>query len=334
MYYLLGICLGLAALLAINVLATMMAATLWRFIKRYARLWSALTRAKFLLVLRVWPPICSLLTVTMLLLPAYIIYEPRQSGEAISAKLALLTLISVFGIALAAWRGAASWAATRRLVSVWMMDAEALSLEGVLVPAYRIKHQFPVIAVVGALRPKLFIASQLFETLSPEEIAAAVRHEIGHLFACDNLKRPVMRACCDVLALVPCGRSLDSAWKEAAEAAADEFTARADRAQGALALASAIIKIARQIPQGTSPALPAGAFLIAEAGDDIARRIRQLVRLAEVDLPPRRPGTLLLCHGIGVPLCAVLIALTLLIMQTDLLHRSHVVIEQLVHALR
>lgn len=334
MYYLLGICLALAALLAINVLATVIAATLWRFIERPARLWSALTRAQFLLALRVWPPVCSLLTVTTLLLPAYILYEPRQSGEVVSAKLSLLALISLFGVALAAWRGAASWVSTRRLVSDWMKDAEALSLEGLPVPAYRIKHPFPVIAIVGAIRPRLFIASQLFETLSPEELAAALRHEIGHLSAWDNLKRPVIRACCDVLTLIPCGRSLDRAWKEAAEAAADEFTARADRAQGALALASAIIKIARQIPQGKSPALPAGAFLIAEAGDDITRRIRQLVRLAEIELPSRRSGTFLLHPGIGAPLYAVLIVLTLLSMRTDILHRSHVVIEQLVHALR
>jgi Peptidase family M48 len=334
MYYLLGTCLALATLLAVNALGSLMSAVLWRSVKRASRGWSAAARARFLFALRVLPPLCSLLAVITLLLPAYIIYEPRQSAEVVSAKLALPALISVFGIVLAVWRGAASWAATRRLVNDWMSHAEPVHLEGVAVPAYRIKHPFPVIALVGATRPRLFIASQLFETLSAEEMSAAVSHEMGHLTAYDNLKRPLMRACCDVLPLIPFARSIDREWKAAAEAAADEFTVRADRAQEALALASAIIKIARQIPKGTSPALPAGAFLIAEAGDDIARRIRQLVRLAERETPSGRSGTLGFHHGNRTLLCVALAALTLLITQTNILLGSHVVIEQLVSALR
>src|ERR1051325_5129387 len=334
MYYLLGACLALAALFAANALCSLLSATLWRFVKSGARRWSASARASFLLALRVLPPLLSLLSVTALLLPAYIIYEPRQSGEALSAKLILPALVSLYGIVLAVWRGGASWAGTRRLVSDWMKDAEAVALAGVPVPAYRIRHPFPVIALVGAMRPRLFIASQLFETLNPEEMSAAIRHEIGHLSAYDNLKRPVMRACCDMLAPVPCGRALDRAWKEAAEEAADEFTENGDRAPGALAVASAIIKIARQIPGGASRALPAGAFLIAEAGDDIARRVRQLVRLAEIETPPRRTGALLLRHGTSALLCSVLLALTFLIMQTGILPGSHALIEKLVYALR
>jgi Zn-dependent protease with chaperone function len=334
MYYLLGACLALAALFAVNALASLLSAALWSFIRRASRRWTASALARFLFALRVLPPLCSFLFVALLLLPAYILYEPRQSAEVVGAGLALPALISVFGIMLAVWRGAASWAATRRLVNDWMSHAEVVSLDGVSIPAHRIEHRFPVIALVGAIRPRLFIASQLFETLSPEEMSAALSHEMGHLSARDNLKRPVMRACCDLLPLIPCVRSIDRAWKEAAEASADEFTARAHRAQGALALASAIIKIARQIPQGTSPALPAGAFLIAEAGEDIARRIRQLVRLAEREAPPRSSGTLVLHHGIRTLLCVALAALTLLIMQTNILLRSHLVLEHLVSALR
>jgi Zn-dependent protease with chaperone function len=334
MYYLLGACLTFAALFAANALCSLLSATLWRFVKRGAQRWSASARASFLLALRVLPPLLSLLSVTTLLLPAYLIYEPRQSGEALSVKLALPAFVSLFGMMLAVWRGAASWAATRRLVGDWMKDAEAVALAGVPVPAYRIRHPFPVIALVGAMRPRLFIASQLFETLNAEEMAAAIRHEIGHLSAYDNLKRPLMRACRDLLAPIPCGRSLDLAWKEAAEEAADEFTASVDRAHGALALASAIIKIARQIPGGASRAMPAGAFLIAEAGDDIARRVRQLVRLAEIEEPRRRTGALAVRPGISFLICSALLALTFLILRTDILFGSHALIENLVHALR
>jgi hypothetical protein len=82
----------------------------------------------------------------------------------------------------------------------------------------------------------------------------------------DNLKRALMRACRDVLVIVPCGRILDRDWSEVAEAAADEHAARAG-ATVALDLASALIKIARLIPEGVKPTMPAGAFLIDDNYD-------------------------------------------------------------------
>ncbi|HEX8922006.1 MAG TPA: M48 family metalloprotease, partial [Pyrinomonadaceae bacterium] len=234
MYYLLGISLALAALLTINAVASLMGAIVWRVLKRRANRWSAHTRALFLFTLRTLPPAASFICVVILLLPAYLAHEPHASGEVVSAKMAALALVSVFGIMLAIHRGLASWRATRRLVNDWLRNAESVRLEGVSIPVYRIKHAFPVIAIVGALRPRLFIASQLFDALTKDELAAALAHERGHLATLDNLRRPVVRACCDVLSIVPSGRTLDRAWKEESEAAADEYTARQNGASGAL----------------------------------------------------------------------------------------------------
>jgi len=78
-----------------------------------------------------------------------------------------------------------------------------------------------VIAVVGSIRPRLFVAGQVLDSLTDEEMLAAIAHECGHL-AADNFKRVLLRACRDMLTIVPCGRSLDRAWAENAEAAADE----------------------------------------------------------------------------------------------------------------
>src|ERR1051326_3784331 len=100
MYYLLGICLAFAALLAINALASGAAAILWRAIEKPARRWSSTERARLVFAFRIVPPVGSLICVVALLLPAYIVHEPQRSAEIVSMKLALLSLLSIFGMTL------------------------------------------------------------------------------------------------------------------------------------------------------------------------------------------------------------------------------------------
>jgi len=93
------------------------------------------------------------------------------------------------------------------------------------------------------------------------------------------LKRIMLRACRDVLTIVPCGRSLDRAWAENAEGAADEYAANLGPSV-ALNLASALIKIARMIPAGARPTMPLGAFLLGDEEGGIRWRVRRLIDLA------------------------------------------------------
>ncbi len=281
MYGLLGISLALAALLTINALATLVGATIWRAISRPALRWPAATRARLLFAFRIFPATAAIVAVAALFVPSYVVYEPLQTGETVSLKLAALALLSAAGVALALWRGFATWRATRRLVNDWMRHAEPISLEGVSVRTYRVQHQFPIIAVIGVIRPRLFVGSRIFDALDGAELRAAVAHEAGHLAACDNLKRWLMRACRDALVIVPTGRTLDRAWSDATESAADERAARAG-ADVALDLASALVKIARMIPVGAKATMPAGAYLIGEdAAGGIAGRVLELTHIAE-----------------------------------------------------
>lgn len=280
MYYFLVVCLSLSALLTINALASVGAAALWRAVRRKASHWPSRTRAQIIFALRIFPLAGALIGVAALIVPSYLAYEPWPSHEVVTAKLAVLTVISAIGIGLAVSRGFASWRATRRLVAQWLRYAEVIHLEGAPIAAYRTPLPFPVIAVVGVIRPHLFIASQIFDSLSHEEITAALRHEAGHLEMRDNLKRVFMRACRDILMIVPCGRLLDQAWSEATEAAADEHAARVGSAV-ALDLASALIRIARLVPEGERPVMPAGSFLMDDAADGVVWRVRRLTHLAE-----------------------------------------------------
>lgn len=276
-YYVLAICLALAGFFSINVLGSLISTALWVGLRRRARWWSASTRAKVLFWLRTLPPACALTFVTALLLPAYLIYEPYPAPETVGFALLGLALCSAFGIALALFRAVTSWRATRRLKAVWLRQAEPMSLGDVATTAYLLRHPTPVIAVVGVLRPTLFIAEQVLDSLSHEELEVALTHEKGHLVARDTLRRAVLSFCRNLLFIG--GRTLDRGWAEEAERAADEYAARAGAAI-ALDLAAALIKIARLMPAGTNNVVPVGAFLLEGGDDGVAGRVRRLTEMA------------------------------------------------------
>src|SRR6185369_11641843 len=108
-------------------------------------------------------------------------------------------------------------------------------------------------------------------------------HECGHLAAHDNFKRSVMRVSRAALLLIPCGRSLDRAWSEASESAADEHAAQ-QSSLVALNLSSALVRIARMIPAGERHNTPAAvsAFL-SDDSPGVKVRVRRLVELAASD---------------------------------------------------
>jgi len=283
MYAFLGITLVLALLLTINATATMVAAGFGRLCKPLLRKCSARTRAEILFVMRIGPPVIAIVAIAVFMIPSYLVYEPHTTDEFVSVKLGALAALSAIGVGLAISRGIRSWLATRSLLRDWMASATPIELASIEVPTFVLQHSFPIIAVVGAIRPRLFIANHVLESLSEEELAAAIAHEYGHLAAGDNFKRTVMRVSRAALLLIPCGRSLDRAWSEASESAADEYAAQ-QSSLVALNLASALVRIARMIPKGQRHAMPAAvsAFLNEDAGG-VKVRVKRLVELAASD---------------------------------------------------
>jgi Zn-dependent protease with chaperone function len=283
MYEVLGLSLALAALFMLHAAISLVIGWAWRRWSAHVRDLSGTVRARLIFALRVWPALLALSAVALLVL-AYLIHEPRDASEHVSLKLAIPALLSLVGLLLAVWRGLSAWWTTRRLVRNWMRAATPLDWPDAKIPAYRLPHPFPVLAVVGCWRPRLFVAEQLLTELSPDERAAALAHELGHWQACDNFKRVLVRWCRDVLMLVPNGRALDEAWHDATEEAADEFAVAAQPVT-ALALASALVKLARMAPVGGRAALPIHAsyvMALAEAGEpQLARRVKRLLQLAE-----------------------------------------------------
>ena len=284
MYAFLGIALVLALLLTINATATMIAAGCGRVCKPLLWKCSARTRAEILFVMRIGPPVIAIVAIVAFMIPSYLTYEPHTTNEFVSWKLGTLAMLSAVGVGLAAWRGLCSWFATRSLIKEWLSSSTPIQLSGISVPTFLLQHSFPIIAVVGAIRPRLFIATHVLESLSEEELAAAIAHEYGHLAAQDNFKRSIMRVSRAALLIIPCGRSLDRAWSEASESAADEHAAQKSSLV-ALNLASALVRIARMIPKGQQHVTLAAVstFLMGKDSPGVKVRVRRLVELAATE---------------------------------------------------
>ena len=184
--------------------------------------------------------------------------------------------------------------------------------------------------MVGTLRPRLFIAERVLESLTQEELMAAIAHECGHLAARDNLKRTLIRACRDLLSVVPCGRSIDRAWAENAESAADEQAASRGPAQ-ALNLASALIGIARMVPAGSRPSMPSGSFILGDQTDGVRGRVTRLLALAGTGSRRSKTSFISWAERIGLVLLPGGLALTLA--HTHALASLHVAMEKIVQAL-
>lgn len=225
------------------------------------------------------PVISSLALIIAFILPAFLLYEPPESGETITFKLAAVICIAVFGFLAAFFRVFASWWRTRRLLADWRGNSTPIELASVSLPVFKLRHVFPVFAVVGIRKPKIFIAEQLLDSLEPDEIAAVVRHEFGHIAAWDNLKRLAMKMSGDIM-VVPIGKVLDHTWSESAERAADDFAVRLGGRSTALNLASALIKIARLVPNKPLPPMPATSYALG-TDNSLALRVKRLLSLAD-----------------------------------------------------
>lgn len=280
MYFLLGLSLIFAFFVSANLLASVFATISWRVLSSPLERLSAQNKARVIFGLRVYPVAVALFGLVALLIPAYILFEPEASGEVISLKLGAFAIVAAAGAAVAGWRLFRTLYATRRMVSDWTRKSEKVSIPGINMPVYRLDHRFPVLAVVGILRPRIFVADRVFNFLDEAELRAAITHEYGHLKAFDNLKRTVLRACRDLL-IFPFGRALERAWAENAEVGADEFAARESGGPMGLDLAGALVKVARLVPQNSHPSMPAGAFLLTGQTGDVTARVHRLFELAE-----------------------------------------------------
>jgi Zn-dependent protease with chaperone function len=170
----------------------------------------------------------------------------------------------------ALWRASRSWRRTKVVMQEWQRTAAPLMLRGWRGPAWVIRPIFPVVAVVGAWRPQLFIAEQVIDCCTPAELASIAAHEAAHVAARDNLIRLLFAMTPGTRLFAPLATDLERMWAGAAEEAAD---IAATKVTSRVELASALTKVARLAP-GLREPLVASALISVS---DLESRVRRLL---------------------------------------------------------
>ncbi len=321
-YFSLAISLALAAFLVVDVAASLAMALVWRVARGNLDRVGARARASGLFLLRVSPASAATIVVLGVFLPAFWRFEPRGTSEIAGESLVALAVLSALMILAALRRGWQASRATRAVLHDWLRSARPLVLPGIRIRAYAIPVAFPVVSVVGVLRPRLFVSERVLDVCTPEELFAMVRHERGHLSSSDNLKRFLLRVCPNVLATTR--REVERHWHEALEEAADDYAARASTPSG-LALANALLRVARLAP---SPCAAFASLTALYQGDSLERRVKHLI--SRSPLGGSRAAWLVMVRALAlIPVvCAAAV-----LMDGHLLRHVHSLIEVVVETL-
>jgi hypothetical protein len=285
----LTICLALAWFAAIDALVSgaVAAAACWWRLRTDTGPARATLPANVALAARLLPFVTASAYVCGVFLPAFLAYEPAGEAERVgSAVLAAAAVALALGT-IAAARGVIATRRARALVNTWLCGATPIQLDprcGTGITAYAVEHRFPVVALAGVWCPRLFVARQVLDALSPDELLAAVAHEAAHRRAWDNVKRFWFCWSPDLLGWTPIGRWLEREWAAAAECAADRRAAAASPRRG-VALAGALLKVSRL---AVAPPSGVSLFSTLHEGGDVADRVARLVAPAAAPHPAFR----------------------------------------------
>ncbi len=253
--------------------------------------------------LRLSPAITALMVSVGVVLPAFALYEPTHGGEQPGPVLVLLAGLAIAILVTAVVRlGRATWASwhfKRR----WLRVPDVKGIEGTDLPVHIIDRAGPLVALVGVLRPRLVVSSDVMAVCSSADLAVINAHETAHLGARDNLKRLLLDVCPDVLRWSRVHDRLARAWSAAAEEAADDDATGPTDERARMALAALLVKLARVTP-GRVWDLPLSSPLIQP--DDFAERVRRLLEPGVSRRSRARRGLL----GAGVAIVAACCILT------------------------
>jgi hypothetical protein len=162
-------------------------------------------------------------------------------------------------------RVAAAHFRTSRLVGQWLQKSAALSSTR-LITTFSPQGCTPPLLLYGIRRPRVLVSEEAVSLLNPEELQAAIRHEVSHIRLRDNLKKLIL---CGIP--FPGTRTLERAWQESAEFAADQ--AAVSSGDEALSLAAALIKLCDLAPVQRPPAFTTGLVQLPALVNDRIHRL-------------------------------------------------------------
>ncbi len=284
MFYALCIALCLATLFIVMTGSGLMCAVCLWLLRPLLRRATPRTSASLLFMVRTLPLLLAILVTFGFVLPAFLKFEPRSTGELMGGPLLGLAALGTCMLIVMGVRGVRLVWATRQAQRQWQMASTRLHIRGIGVPLYRVDGPATLLAVSGVLRPRIFIGREVADTLTAGELSAALIHEMAHVTSFDNLKQFLLR-----VTRPPRWTDIgwsDTEWIHASEIAADE--AALARGASVLDLSSALIKVGR-MGQGRAmrDMIVASHLLPVATGSSMEMRVNHLQKLLEGHCQPR-----------------------------------------------
>lgn len=220
--------------------------------------------ARGLFALRTLPFAISAGISLLLTLPSFLLLESHSLDEDLGTFALSACAMLILGTGI--YRVWAAEARTRRVVSACLKNTNN-EAGSPLTPAIIPSENIPPLMLVGIRVPRILVSASASEILSDGELQAAVRHERAHFRSGDNLKKAILN-----FLTFPGMASLEEAWQEACELAADD--AAVSSREEALDLAAALIKLTRHFSCQVVPDLATG--LVTGIGS-VSSRVERLI---------------------------------------------------------
>jgi beta-lactamase regulating signal transducer with metallopeptidase domain len=199
--------------------------------------------ANGLLMFRVAPFAVSTAVSVFLILPSFVELETHSMDEDLGTFVLAISALLILGAGFI--RTLAAELCTRRILNACLEDSHEFR-HSPSVPLVVAPRSLSPLMMVGIRVPRVVISDATPGILNDAELRVAVRHELAHLRARDNLKKAIFNCL-----PFPGMKGMLEAWQEAAELAADDG-AVANRKE-ALDLAAALIKLSRHFPRQITP---------------------------------------------------------------------------------
>ncbi len=299
---------------------SVLVAALWQKASAGSQSWSARIYSDFLFVLRVTPCVLAIGITLILAVPSFLVLEPRSIEEPLGIPLIVLGFCGLAVLVMGSWKAIVAWSRTSNEVAKWSCNARVIGSRRLSserpVSILLTSVDAPPLAATGILRPQVWLSRAAEFVLTERELQSALRHEIVHVRRRDNLRKLVLR-----MVAFPGMDSLENAWREATEMAAD--AAAVSTCSEALDLAAAVIKLSRMVPF-RAPAELATA-LVHSPAESVNERVRRLISWTEPQATPVTRNRLWYTLS-----ASAAVLLTLVFTYGELLVRVHAVTEWLV----
>ncbi|HET9366190.1 MAG TPA: M56 family metallopeptidase [Candidatus Angelobacter sp.] len=296
MFYALAIALCLAVLFLALAGSSLLFLPAMLFVRRMVRTSASENDANLLFAARLLPAVLAVVITLGLALPAFLEFEPHSTHEGIGLRLDALALAGALLLTVMIARSWRMLLATLKAQRSWRKNSQRIYLKGINLPIYCVKNSLSLLAVAGIFRAQIFLSCDVAETLSSEELRAALGHEIAHVSSFDNLRQMLLKITRPPRWL-KAFHEADAEWSGMAEIAADQ-TALV-RGASVLDLSSALIKIGRLSRVSVATNAVASHLVPPTCNSSLEQRVMRLSELLQgsgqmVADSQARPGKLML----------------------------------------